>query len=79
MVKSVDDENRSITFTVLGGDLLTRYKSFDIIMVVTPKDIYNIKGKLEIEMVVEYEKRTKDVHNPDAGLIAVVIKELDTL
>ncbi|KAI3834962.1 hypothetical protein MKX03_025303 [Papaver bracteatum] len=43
MLKSVDDENRSITFSVLGGDLMIQYTSFDITITVTPKDIDNIK------------------------------------
>ncbi|KAI3935723.1 hypothetical protein MKW92_010432 [Papaver armeniacum] len=80
MLKSVDDENRSITFSVLGGDLMILYKSFDITITVTPQDIdNNIKESgCKVKWWIEYEKRTEDVHSPDAviGLIDGVIKEL---
>ncbi|KAI3871982.1 hypothetical protein MKX03_020293 [Papaver bracteatum] len=80
MIKSVDEENRSITFNVLGGDLMTQYTIFDITITVTPKDIDNIKESgCKVKLWIEYEKRTEDVHSPDAhiGLIDGVIKELD--
>ncbi|KAI3983625.1 hypothetical protein MKX01_000637 [Papaver californicum] len=80
IVKSVDEDNRSITFSVLGGDLLTHYKSFDVTMTVTPKDVDNIKESgSKVKWWIQYEKRTEHVHSPDAhiGLVAVVTKELD--
>ncbi|KAI3835274.1 hypothetical protein MKW98_020390 [Papaver atlanticum] len=78
-IKSVDEENRSITVSVLGGDLLTHYKSFDVTMAVTPKDIDNIEESgRKVKLWIQFEKRTADAHSPDAhiGLIAHVTKEL---
>ncbi|KAI3886784.1 hypothetical protein MKW92_045416 [Papaver armeniacum] len=79
IVKSVDEENRSITFSVVGGDLLTQYKSFDVTMTVAPKDVDNIEESgSKVKWWIQYEKRTEDVHSPDAhiGLVAHVTKEL---
>ncbi|MCL7030477.1 hypothetical protein MKW94_021476 [Papaver nudicaule] len=79
ITKSVDEENRSITFSALGGDLLTHYKSFDITMAVTPKDVDNIEESgSKVKWWIQYEKRTEGVHGPDAhiALIAAVTKEL---
>ncbi|KAI3890426.1 hypothetical protein MKX03_037215 [Papaver bracteatum] len=65
IVKSVDDENRSITFNVLGGDILNHYKSFDFTLT-------------QRKWWIQYEKRTEDVRSPDAhtGLVAAITKEL---
>ncbi|KAI3857842.1 hypothetical protein MKX03_009961 [Papaver bracteatum] len=79
IVKSVDEDNRSISISVVGGDLLTQYKSFDITMAVTPKDVDNIEESgSKVKWWIQYEKRTEDVPSPDAftGLIAHVTKEL---
>ncbi|KAI3835275.1 hypothetical protein MKW98_020391 [Papaver atlanticum] len=79
IVKSVDDENRSITFSVWGGDILTHYKSFGFTLTVTPKDIHNIEQSgSKVKWWIQYEKRTEDVRSPDAhiGLVAAITKEL---
>ncbi|RZC72181.1 hypothetical protein C5167_035382 [Papaver somniferum] len=79
IVKSVDEDNRSITFSVLGGDLMTQYKTFDIIMTVTPKDVDNIEESgSKVKWWIQYEKRTEDVHSPDAHIqvAAAITKEL---
>ncbi|KAI3876745.1 hypothetical protein MKW92_014929 [Papaver armeniacum] len=69
IVKSVDDENRSITFGVLEGDILTHYKSFDFTLTVTPKDIHNIEQSgSKVKWWIQYEKRTEDVRSPDAHI-----------
>ncbi|RZC76475.1 hypothetical protein C5167_000596 [Papaver somniferum] len=79
IVKFVDDDNRSITFSVVGGDLMTQYKSFDVTMTVAPKDVGNIEESgSKVKWWIQYEKRTEDVPSPDAyiGLAAHVTKEL---
>ncbi|KAI3857846.1 hypothetical protein MKX03_009965 [Papaver bracteatum] len=79
IVKSVDEDNRSITFSVVGGELLTQYKSFVVTMTVTPKDVDNIEESgSNVKWWIQYEKRTEDVHSPDAyiGLVAHVTKQL---
>ncbi|KAI3977417.1 hypothetical protein MKX01_000330 [Papaver californicum] len=70
---------QSITFSVLGGDLLTHYKSFDFQMTVSPKYIDNIEESgSKVKWWIQYEKRAEDVPSPDAhiGLIAPITKEL---
>ncbi|KAI3985338.1 hypothetical protein MKX01_033652 [Papaver californicum] len=79
IIKSVDEENRSVTFSVLGGDILTQFKSVDFIMAVTPKDVDNIKESgSKVRWWVQYEKRSEDVHSPDGhiSLLGLLTKEL---
>ncbi|OVA01728.1 Bet v I domain [Macleaya cordata] len=37
-IKAVDDENRSITLSIVEGDVMNHYESFDVTVTVTPKD-----------------------------------------
>ncbi|RZC73000.1 hypothetical protein C5167_048479 [Papaver somniferum] len=78
-VTSVDEENRSITFSVVGGDILTHYKSVDFIMAVTPKYVNSIEESgSKVQWWVQYEKRTEDVGSPDGyvNLLALLTKEM---
>ncbi|XP_022979961.1 MLP-like protein 43 [Cucurbita maxima] len=50
-IEAVDEENNSITFTVIEGDLTEKYKSFKFNIQCIPKE----KGSV-IHWVLEYEK-----------------------
>ncbi|KAI3983413.1 hypothetical protein MKX01_013480 [Papaver californicum] len=69
IVKSVEEDN----------DLLNHYKSFDVTMTVTPKDVDNIEESgSKVKWWIQYEKRTENVHSLDdvIGRIDVISKEL---
>lgn len=62
-VESVDDENKSITFKVVDGEIMNHFKCFKSNLQVKAKD----EGSL-VKWGLEYEKVNKDVPNPDAYL-----------
>jgi len=70
----IDEENKSLTFTALEGDLLAHYKSYKATVKINPK----AEGCL-MKVIVDYEKLTSDVPVPDKYLDFVVslVKDID--
>ncbi|MCL7039768.1 hypothetical protein MKW94_000217 [Papaver nudicaule] len=62
-ITAVDNKNRSITFTVMEGELMTVFKSFRVNLDVTPKDGAT-DGTSLAKWSVEYEKAHEDVPDP---------------
>ncbi|OVA01727.1 Bet v I domain [Macleaya cordata] len=75
-VKAVDDESRSLTLSVIEGDLLSLYRNFEAKLTVTPKD--GDKRSCLVKWAVEFEKENENDPNPDAYLefAAAISKEL---
>lgn len=58
---SVDDQNRSLTFNVLEGDMLKVYKSFKAKIQFDDLD----NGASKVNWAVDYEKATENAPEPD--------------
>lgn len=63
MVEEVDEENNSVTFKVIEGDLLDQYKSFKFKVQCIPKD----KGSV-VHWDLIYEKLHDDIPDPHSML-----------
>ena len=59
-MEAIDDENNSITFKVLEGDLMEHYKSFRVTLKCNPKDG---QGSV-IHWTLEYEKHHAEIIDP---------------
>lgn len=60
MLEAIDDENNSITYKIIEGDLLEHYKSFKGTIKSIPKD-----GKTSIiHWTLEYEKLHGEIVDP---------------
>ena len=64
LVEAIDDENNSISFKVLEGDLLEQYKSLRVVMKCIPK----ADKKSVIHWTVEYEKLHDEIIDPQTLL-----------
>ncbi|KAF4355772.1 hypothetical protein F8388_019171 [Cannabis sativa] len=62
IVEAIDDEKNSITFKLIEGDLMEHYKSFKIILVVTPKANEG-EGSI-VHWRFEYEKHHDEIIDP---------------
>ncbi|KAA8532560.1 hypothetical protein F0562_032624 [Nyssa sinensis] len=73
-VEAIDEENKTVTFNVLEGDITKHYKSFKSILQVSAKG----NGGL-VKWTVEYEKLKEDVPAPDKYLdfAVTVSKDID--
>ncbi|KAF3431977.1 hypothetical protein FNV43_RR26911 [Rhamnella rubrinervis] len=60
LVEAIDDENNSITFKILEGDLMEHYKSFRVTLKCNPKDS---QGSV-IHWTMEYEKLHDEIVDP---------------
>ncbi|KAI3843020.1 hypothetical protein MKW98_009183 [Papaver atlanticum] len=60
---AVDNKNRSITSTVIEGDVMTGFKSFKFNLDITPK-YGTTDGTSLVKWSVEYEKANEDVADP---------------
>ncbi|KAF8369711.1 hypothetical protein HHK36_006773 [Tetracentron sinense] len=71
---AIDDENRSITFSALEGDINTDYCTFNPTVQVTPQG----DGSL-VKWFIEFEKTNEDVRHPNHFLdfFEKVTKEMD--
>lgn len=70
IIEAIDRENNSMTWKVIGGDLLEHYKSFKFILQITTQ-----KGDQASSMVhwsLEYEKVDDNVPDPHALLQLVI-------
>ncbi|CAH2080676.1 unnamed protein product [Thlaspi arvense] len=74
-VEAIDDENKSITFNVLDGDMLQNYKSLKAFLQVTGKED---KGAL-VKWTIEYEKTNENAPDPDKymDLVVSMTKDID--
>ncbi|KAF3431974.1 hypothetical protein FNV43_RR26710 [Rhamnella rubrinervis] len=60
LVKAIDDENNSIAFKILEGDLMEHYKNVRVTLKCNPKDG---QGSV-IHWTMEYEKRHDEIVDP---------------
>lgn len=72
----VDEENKSVSFLALEGDVLKQYKSYKIILDVVPKDDRVCIAK----WTWEYEKLTDNVPPPTryTAFVAEYTRDLET-
>ena len=74
VVEAIDEENKTITYRVIEGDVLQEYKSFKLIIQNIPK------GEATwVRWTLEYEKLNKNIPHP-IKLLELVIhlsEELD--
>ncbi|KAI3994648.1 hypothetical protein MKX01_027538 [Papaver californicum] len=66
-ITAIDNKNRSITYTVLEGDVMKDFHSFNFNLDVTPKS-GSTDGTYLVKWSVEYEKANEDVADPVAIL-----------
>lgn len=59
-VESIDEENKSITYKIIDGEIAQNYKVFKSTAQVTPKG----NGCL-VKWTIEYEKANEDVPTPN--------------
>ncbi|KAK9115280.1 hypothetical protein Syun_022077 [Stephania yunnanensis] len=62
-VVDVDDENRSLTLSAIGGDVLRTHKRFDVKVIVTPKGTGS-----SVKWHIIFEKVNEDDPHPDPYL-----------
>lgn len=60
VIETIDEENKSITFKMLEGDLMELYKSFIISIHVDTKGEDNL-----VTWTLDYEKLREDVEDPN--------------
>ncbi|KAI3840856.1 hypothetical protein MKX03_009984 [Papaver bracteatum] len=63
VVTAVDNKNRSITYTVLEGDVMKQFKTFNLKLDITPK-YGTTDGTSLVKWSIEYEKANEDVADP---------------
>ncbi|KAG7970151.1 hypothetical protein I3843_07G067900 [Carya illinoinensis] len=63
IVEAIDEQNHSVTFKVVAGDLMEEYKSFKAVLQATPKS----EGSV-VHWTLEYEKLSADVPEPNTSL-----------
>lgn len=75
VIEAVDEENNSITYRVIEGDLLNEYKSFRLTIQVTPKGTGS-----NVHWILEYEKINDQVSHPEtlAKFVTDCSKDLDS-
>ena len=74
IVEAIDEENKSVTFKVIEGDLLKEYKSFRIVVQALPKG-----EDTWVHWTLVYEKLNKDIPPPIKilGFVVHVSEDLD--
>ncbi|CAL5338928.1 unnamed protein product [Camellia sinensis] len=75
VVEAIDEENKSVTFRVIEGDLTELYKAFKVTVHVDTKGENNL-----VTWTFEYEKKSENVEDPNAwmDLIINVTKDIET-
>jgi hypothetical protein len=75
IIEAVDEENNSITFRVIEGDLMKEYKTFLATLSVTPKESGG-----NVHWILEYEKKNEQVAHPETLLefVKEMSKDLDS-
>ncbi|GFY96382.1 hypothetical protein Acr_11g0006880 [Actinidia rufa] len=74
-IDAVDEENRSITFDLIGGEVTNYYKSFKATLQATSKDGTNLA-----KWTLEYEKANEHVPTPHSHIdfLATLGREIDS-
>ena len=72
----VDDENKAVTFTAVGGHVLDHFKSYKGTLKVTPKG--DNQGGL-VKITLDYEKRDLNDHDPISKYMDFVVKVLEDM
>ena len=74
VVEAIDEENKSITFKVIEGDVLELYKTFIINVHVDTKGETNL-----VTWTFEYEQQNEDVEDPNSlmDLCILVRKDIE--
>ncbi|CAL5338925.1 unnamed protein product [Camellia sinensis] len=75
VVEAIDEENKSVTFKVIEGDLTELYKAFKVTVHVDTKGENNL-----VTWTFEYEKKSENVEDPNTwmDLIINVTKDIET-
>ncbi|KAL6983633.1 hypothetical protein U1Q18_017013 [Sarracenia purpurea var. burkii] len=60
-IETVEEEKKTLSYSVVDGDLLKYYKTFKATLVVTPKG-----GGSLVKWASEFEKASEEIPNPDA-------------
>ncbi|CAL5338932.1 unnamed protein product [Camellia sinensis] len=60
VIEAIDEENKSVTFKVIGGDVTELYRTFKITVHVDTKGENNL-----VTWTFEYEKKSEDVEDPN--------------
>ncbi|XP_015895454.3 kirola [Ziziphus jujuba] len=73
-VEVVDDDNKSITFSILDGAILEHYKSFKATIQVTDKE----EGSL-VKWTMDYEKLSEEIPHPHSyiDLALNIVKDVE--
>ncbi|KAL5553451.1 hypothetical protein UlMin_040852 [Ulmus minor] len=64
LLEAIDEENKSVTYKVIKGHLLESYKSFKLVVQVTPKPD---QGSV-LHLILEYEKKHEQIEEPHSKL-----------
>ncbi|KAJ9153088.1 hypothetical protein P3X46_026572 [Hevea brasiliensis] len=75
-IEKIDEENKSITYKVVDGDVLKLYKSMKVTIQVTAKN----DGSSLMKVIIDYEKLKEDSPDPHPYLefAAKVFKHIET-
>ncbi|KAK2971340.1 hypothetical protein RJ640_026057 [Escallonia rubra] len=75
IIKDVDEEKQSVTYKVIGGDLMELYKTFRITVHIDTKGENNL-----VTWTVDYEKVNAGIEDPDTlmDFCLNVTKDIET-
>ena len=75
IIEAIDEETKSVTFKVVGGDLMELYKTFIIVVHVDTKGENNL-----VTWTFHYEKLKEDVEEPNTlmDFCIDVTKDIET-
>ncbi|KAI3864402.1 hypothetical protein MKX03_028438 [Papaver bracteatum] len=63
-IEAIDDESRTVSFSVVDGDVLRMYPKFEYTLTVTPLVTQGSDQSCLLKLSVEYEKENEDVPHP---------------
>ncbi|KAI3933108.1 hypothetical protein MKW92_002264 [Papaver armeniacum] len=63
-IVAMDDESRTISFSIIDGDLLHKFPKFDYIMTVTPVVTQGREQSCLVKVSAKYEKENEDTPPP---------------
>ena len=74
-VEAIDEENKSITFAAVDGDITQYYKNVKATLQVTEK----AEGGSSVKWTLEYEKKNENFPAPNQYLdfVSIVTKQID--
>ncbi|XP_030482733.2 MLP-like protein 34 [Cannabis sativa] len=73
----VDDENKAVIFTAVGGHVLDHFKSYKGTFKVTPKADSNQGGL--VKLTLDYEKRDVNDHDPIDDYMDFLVKLVEDI